>query len=264
MNTDELQLLRDFRSGVRDLDIAVFETLQPRGLVVRRRRRVKVAVAVAAAFVVLTGGAAALAVHFFGPSPAFTSGFSAFDRLPEAEWPSSMPRVGLEHQAAYLGLSTGEAEHRLRLLRTGLTLGPGRSVGRGELYVLLGTDGSGCIELTGEGAGCVLATNTRAMPGVLPAVFPGYPGQTPAFAAIVADDVNVIELDVSGKRKSLPIINNSVYADLDFVRACDTLAVVATYGDDSTRTLPIHNSVADSLAITGAGQAHETGPNCSN
>ncbi len=73
------------------------------------------------------------------------------------------------------------------------------------------------------------------MPGVLPGVFPGYPGQTPAFAAIVADNVKTVELAVRGKRTDLPILNNSVYADLDFVGACDTLAVVTTYRDGGTR-----------------------------
>ena len=68
-----------------------------------RRRR---AVVVFAASALAVGSAAgALAYRYLGPSPGFTAGVSAFERLPPAEWPSSMPRVALERAAAHVGLS---------------------------------------------------------------------------------------------------------------------------------------------------------------
>jgi hypothetical protein len=253
MTHDDLQLLRDFRRDVPAPDeetarriyrLATAAHPLRRGLFrLGWRRRPRLLVAVVAATLAVAGGASALAVHYLGPSPGFTAGFSSYDRLPPAAWPRSLPRVGLEHAAGYLGVSTTEFEQGLRLLRTGLTLGPGRSQGEGELYAYIGDDHTtACMFLTGQGGGCVNAANAPRVQGLMSHVLPGYPGQTPAAVAIVADNVKSVDLVINGESTSVPIVNNSIYADLNSLQAGDTIELHATYEDGSTWVYPLFNS----------------------
>jgi hypothetical protein len=209
----------------------------------RRARLITFVVATA----LLIGAASALAVHYLGPSPGFTAGFSAREDLPPADWPSNMPRAALEHQAAYMGVSTDEYLRNMRRLRTGLTLGPGRSRGQGELYAYIGDDGTACMFLTGQGGDCVNGRAAALPPfyGVDPSLYPGYPGQTPAVAAIVADNVTSVQLDVAGHTRPLDIINNSVYADLDGLEAGDTIEVRFTFANGACNTVPLPNPHGD-------------------
>jgi hypothetical protein len=213
----------------------------------RPRRRGLVAALVAAA--VIGGGATALAYHYLGPSPGFTAGFSAFDRLPSAV-PEPAPAVGLDHMAAYLGLTEAEAAQRWRLLQTGLTLGVNHSQGEGKLYGLIGDSGTACVVLVGQGGSCINAAAADSAPGVLYQVLPGYPGQTPAVVALVADNVDSVALVVSSQNRDIPIVNNSIYADLTGVQACDKLSLTVGYGDGSTRAFALHNSLDDESACT--------------
>ncbi|MGD0715720.1 MAG: hypothetical protein ABSB24_16265 [Gaiellaceae bacterium] len=186
----------------------------------------------------LAGGAGAIA-RYLGSSPGFTAGFSAFDRLPAATWPPSMDRVGLEHSAAYLGLTPAQAEKRLRVLQTGLTLGPGHTQGQGALYAFLGDNGTACVFLTGQGGTCLNEHYSPRFPGVLPMVLPGYPGETPALAAIVADNVSTVRLLVNGTARPLSIVNNSVYTSLKDIASDDTIALEADYADGASHVFPL-------------------------
>ncbi len=255
MTATELQLLVEFRNEVTPADDADAERIYALATAARRsssrligfraagRRRLVVAAVVAA--LAVAGAASALAFHYLGPSPGFSAGFSAFDQLPPASWPDSLPRVGLEHSAAYVGVTPEQFLQRLRLLRTGLTLGPGQSQDRGALYAYVSADGlTACMFLTGQTGSCFKADTASRIQGVLPQVNPGYPGQTPALTAIVADSVTSIELDISGRLTTLPIINNSVYADLAELRETDSVALRVTYDDGSTAQAPLLNPVA--------------------
>ena len=72
----------------------------------------------------------------------------------------------------------------------GLTLGPGRGQGEGELYAYIADDhATACMFVTGQGGGCVNAATAPRVQGVMSQVLPGYPGQTPAAVAIVVDNV---------------------------------------------------------------------------
>lgn len=199
------------------------------------------AVVIAAAVLIAAGvGATALAYRLLGPSPGFTAGVSSFERLPQAEWPSSMPRVALERSAPVVGLTPDEAEARLRLLQTNLRMGPGRSVGRGSLYAYPGRNGTACMFLTGQGGGCVTPAAVDFVPSVNAHVFPGYPGQTASIAGIVADNVRAVEVVVSdGRRWPVEIVNNSFYSDLEGVTAKDAVEIFVRYGDDSTKTITV-------------------------
>jgi hypothetical protein len=209
----------------------------------RPRRRILVAALVATA--AIGGGASALAYHYLGPSPGFTSGFSAFDRLPPEAPPPG--KQGLVFMASHLGLSDAEAAERWRLVQTGVTLGDGRSENRGKIYALLGNDGSACLLLLGQGGTCInKAATEHTSPGILPQILPGYPGQTPALVALVADNVDSVAISISDRTQSLPIINNSIYTDLTDMKPCDTLALNVTYDDSSTRSLDLTRHAAAS------------------
>jgi len=220
-------------------------------------------VTLVAALVVIAGAGGALAYRYLGPSPGFTAGFSAFDRLPSSQVPPSMPAVGIEHMAAYLGLTVGQAERRLRLLQSGLTLGSGRTQGQGKLYALVGENGTACMFLSGQGGTCLDAAHLADTNGVMAQVEPGYPGETPAVVALVADNVRTVSLEVNARGTTVPIVNNSVYADLDEVRPCDTIALGVTYDDGSSQLFPLHNPIGDVLSVTGPRTAKGSGPSCS-
>jgi hypothetical protein len=252
MTASELELLVEFRNEVPAPDEAAAERIY--GIATAARRpssrligfraagRRRLIVAVAAAALAVAGAASALAFHYLGPSPGFSAGFSAFDQLPPARWPGSVPRVALERSAAYVGVTPDQFLQRLRVLRTGLTLGPGGSQGQGELYAYVSGNGlTACMFLTGQSGTCFKADYAPHVHGVLPEINPGYPGQTPALMAIVADSVTSVELDVSGRPTTLPIINNSVYASLAGLRGADRVELHVTYDDGSTALAPLPN-----------------------
>jgi hypothetical protein len=197
----------------------------------------RVVVAVVAALVVAAGGTAAVAYHYLGPSPGFTAGLSTFDRLPPAEWPSSMHRIALERSAAAVGISTSEAEQRLRLLQTGLTLGPEQTQGQGSLYAFQERPGTACMFLTGQGGTCVTPQSVDYVQSVMWAVFPGYPGETPAIVALVADNVRRVEVDISGNTRSIAIVNNSVYADLTGQSTTANVSLIVHFADGTSKTI---------------------------
>jgi hypothetical protein len=244
-----LQLLVEFRNTVpmpddraadRIYELATVTRPSSPSVALRLARRPRFFVAAGVAALAVAGGASALAFHYLGPSPGFTAGFAAFDRLPPARWPNSVPRVALEHAAAYVDVSPDEFLGRLRLLQTGLTLGPGRTQGQGELYAYVGDDGrTACMFLTGQGGNCFRADHAQHVRGVLPLIDPGYPGQTPALMAIVADNVTSVELDVSGRLRGLELVNNSVYADLAGLQGTDRVALDVTYDDGNTAVVRV-------------------------
>jgi hypothetical protein len=183
--------------------------------------------------------------RLLGPSPGFTAGVSAFERLPRAEWPSSMPRVSLEHSAAAVGLSPDEAEAGLRLLQTNLRMGPGRSEGRGSFYAYPGPNGTACMFLIGQGAACITPGAIQFVPGAEAMVLPGYPGQTPAIAGLVADNVHTVEVVSNGRRWPVRIINNSFYSDLEGVTSNDAVEIDARYADGSAKNITVRPGQGD-------------------
>jgi hypothetical protein len=207
------------------------------------RRSVVVAVAAIAA---VTVGASAVAYRYLGPSPGFTAGISAFEELPRAEWPSSQGRIALERSAPVVGLTPAEAEERLRLLQTGLTLGPGRSEGEGSLYAYPGRNGTACIFLTGQGGSCVTPQAVEFVPSAQGMVFPGYPGQTDAAVGLVADNVRSVVVIAGDARWPVEIVNNSFYTDLPGITPEQAVSMEVRYADDSTRAITLRPGTGQS------------------
>jgi hypothetical protein len=247
MTDPTTEALRDFRADVPGPDMTTMSRCYRRAVGAERspsgrsarlsglKRRPRVLAAVLAAILGVTGGASALAIRYLGPSPGLRAGFSSFDSLPPAALPAFLSRQDLERHAAYIGVPTTEVQERLRLLQSGLPLGPGRTHGEGKLYGLIGENGTACLFLAGQIGTCVDEANAPHAPGVLTAVAAGYPGQTPAVVGIVADNVTNISLQRNGERRPVAIVNNSFYAELADMSAGERAVLHMQYADGTTR-----------------------------
>lgn len=209
----------------------------PRRLPTLRFGRRRVTIAAIAFAMAVAGTASAVAYHYLGPSPGFTAGISAFDRLPPVTAaPAGIPSVGLDRSAAYAGISPAQAVARLRLLQSGLS--------QGDLYAFEGDNGTVCVFLTGHFGKCLSSSNTRATEahaGVLATISPGYPNESPAVVAVVADNVAAVDLVIDGAARNIPIVNNSIYAELGGLKPTDTISLNVRYADNSERTFPLLN-----------------------
>lgn len=214
----------------------------------RRRGVVFVAVGVLAA----VGAASAVAYHYLGPSPGFTAGLSSLNKLPPVPWPSSVPKGGLANEAASTGLTPMQAEHRMRLAQSGLTLGQG-DVGDIDLYAFPGISGSACLFVTAPLSGgiCLPTSNVSnsALDGVAWAAWGGDGPRAPTgplgVFGLVADNVSGVEADISGMTRSIPILNNSFYADFDRITNQDSIKLIVRFDDGTARTLSAPNPYAD-------------------
>jgi hypothetical protein len=214
----------------------------------RRRSVVFVAVAVLAA----VGAASAVAYHYLGPSPGFTAGLSSLNKLPPVPWPSSVPKGGLTDEAASTGLTPRQAEQRMRLAQSGLSLGQ-EAVGDIDLYAFPGNSGSACLFVTAPLSGgiCLPASSVSnpAQDGVAWAAWGGDGPKTPtgplAVFGLVADNVSGVKVDISGTTHSIPILNNSFYADYDQITSKDSVKLIVRFDDGSTRNFTAPNPYGD-------------------
>jgi hypothetical protein len=196
-----------------------------------RDRRVIVAVAVVA--LLGAAGASAFAIYGSGPSPGLTAGVSSLDRLPR---PASLPDSVTSHLgqlASFVGISTADAEARMRRLRVDLP--------QGDLYAFRGTEGRICFILT---RGVSLCPNSASAgdPGVNWATSGGSPGEEAAVVAVVADNVSSVDVIAGDARTPVPIINNSIYATLPKLsQDPHFFSLSVSYRDGSQRELPLPN-----------------------
>jgi hypothetical protein len=218
-----------------------------RGLNWTRSWRRRSVVLVGVGFLAAVGAASAVAYHYLGPSPGFSAGLSSLDKLPPAPWPASLPRTALDNEAAATGLTPDEAAQRLRLVQTGLSLGRENVKGI-SLYAFQGKAGTGCIFITGPDASGICLpswmTDNPALDGVAFAVGGGRSIQTPGPLAVwglVADNVSGVETDISGVTHSVPIVNNSFYTGDDQITSKDTIELMVTFNDGTTRTFHLPN-----------------------
>jgi hypothetical protein len=209
----------------------------------RRRTAVAVSVAVLAA----VGAGSALAYHYLGPSPGFTAGLSGLNSLPTVPWPSTIPKDALPQLASATGLTASQAEQRMRLVQSGLSLG-NQVV---DLYAFPGEHGSACVFLTGSGGICLPTwmNNNPALDGVAWAAWGGNGPMAPTgplgVFGLVADNVSGVETDISGTTRSAPIIDNSFYANYDQITSTDTIKLIVRFDDGTTRTFRAPNPYTD-------------------
>jgi hypothetical protein len=218
----------------------------------RRRSVVLVAVAALAA----VGAASAVAYEYLGPSPGFTAGLSSLNKLPPVPWPSSVPKGGLANEAASTGLTPAQAEQRMRLAQSDLSLGQG-DVGDIDLYAFPGDSGSACLFVTAPLSGgiCLPTSNVSnpALDGVAWAAWGGDGPKTPTgplgVFGLVADNVTGVEADISGTTRSIPIVNNSFYADYNQITSKDSIKLIVRFDDGTTRRLTAPNPYGDNGPI---------------
>jgi hypothetical protein len=209
----------------------------------RRRTAVAVSVAVLAAL----GAGSALAYRYLGPSPGFTAGLSGLESLPTVPWPSSIPKDGLPQLASATGLTASQAEQRMRLVQSGLSLG-NQSV---DLYAFPGEGGSACVFVTGSGRICLPTwmTSNPALDGVAWAAWGGDGPMAPTgplgVFGLVADNVSRVEADISGTTRSIPIVNNSFYANYNQITNTASIKLIVHFDNGTTRTFYAPNPYAD-------------------
>ncbi|HZS30243.1 MAG TPA: hypothetical protein VFA37_03190 [Gaiellaceae bacterium] len=223
---------------------AVARATAPRPRPARSRRSV---VAVAVVALALIGAASAFAYHELSPSPGFTAGLSSLESLPTVPWPSSMPTDSLPQLASATGLTVDQAEHSLRLVQSGLTLGK-QTV---DLYAFPGKDGSACVYLVPQVGGICLPTwmhDNPALDGVAWAAWPGDGPMAPSgplgVFGLVADNVKSVAAEVGGTSRAIPIVDNSFYAGYDSIEGTDAIALTVTFDDGTTRTFHAPNPYA--------------------
>jgi len=227
------------------------------GLTRMRSWRRRTAVTVGVALLAAVGAGSALGYHYLAPSPGFSAGLSSLNNLPAVPWPSSLPTGGLPQEAAAVGLTSSQAEQRLRLAQSNLSLGKG-DVGDVSLYAFPGNSGSACLFVTGPLSGGIClpseATANPALDGVAWAAWgsDGPPTSSGPLAVIglVADNVSEVESEISGVTRSVPIVNNSFYVSYDQISASDTIRLILHYADGSTRSLSAPNPYGDNGPVT--------------
>jgi hypothetical protein len=62
---------------------------------------------------------------------------------------------------------------------------------------------------------------------------------------LVADNVSGVEADISGTIRSVPIVNNSFYADYNQITSKDSIKLIVQFDDGTTRTLHAPNPYGD-------------------
>lgn len=212
----------------------------------RRRTAVAVSVAVLAA----VGAGTAVAYHLLGPSPGFTAGLSSLDTLPPVPWPSSLPKEELPNLAKATGLTASQAEQRLRLLQSGLSLGKASGV---SLYAFPGNSGSACLFATGPlSGGTCLPTWMTSNPALDSVAWVAWGGDGPksttgplAVFGLVADNIHQVESEISGVTRNVPIVNNSFYTDYEQITNTDTIKLTVYFNDGTTRTYTAPNPYGD-------------------
>ena len=218
---------------------------------VRSRRSRRRVFALVAAGLAVAAATTAFAYHYLGPSPGFTAGLSALDNAPSASWPSNLPRTSLDFAAKATGLTPSQAAQRLRLLQSGLSLGQ-EHAGHVSLYGFQGNSGTGCLFLTGPASGAICLpssmTSNPALDGIAFGDQGGNSPQTPgplAVYGLAADNVRQVETDINGTTHTVPIVNNSFYADYPAVTSTDTISLTAHFDDGTARTFHLPNPYRD-------------------
>lgn len=173
----------------------------------RPARRTKIVGAVISLFVAVGGFGTAFAARYLTDPAGFPAGISALRTLPAVPLPESIPPVAVGAAAAYVGVPIENAETRLRRLRSG---------SQGDLYAFQAEDASVCLFLAPRLGTCLRADHFVRLnvPGVFPAISPGYPDEQPVLVAVVADDVRRAWVVTASDQQAASIRNNAIYATL--------------------------------------------------
>jgi len=208
----------------------------------RRAWRRRTAVAVTA--LVFAAAASAFAYRLLSPSPGFTAGLSGLESLPTVPWPSSIPTDSLPGLASATGLTPDQAEHSMRLVQSGLSLGT-QTV---DLYAFPGKRGSACVFLAPQVGGICLPVWMQSNPSLDGVAWAAWGGNAPmgpsgplGVFGLVADNVRSVQADVGGTTRDIPIVDNSFYAGYDSIANTDSIELVVAYDDGTTRTLHAPN-----------------------
>jgi hypothetical protein len=195
-----------------------------------RRARAATVVTVAAG---IAGGLFAAFATAHEPRDAdrggLSAGVSALDSLPAvASLPADVAQW-VEQSARDIGNDPARAKARVRKLRSGLGA-------RGSgLYAYREENGAICIDLTSQAASCPESID-NGPPGIEWIAAGGWASVPRNVVGLVSDDVARVALVASGVTRTVPIVNNAVFAELP---SDDSAELRLLFRDGSKRTITI-------------------------
>jgi hypothetical protein len=158
-----------------------------------------------------------------------SAGVSALDSLPAvASLPADVARW-VEQSARDIGNDPARAKARVRKLRSDL------GARRSDLYAYKEENGAICIDLTSQAASCPESAD-NGPPGIEWIAAGGWASVPRNVVGLVSDDVARVALVASGVTRTVPIVNNAVFAELPTDEPAELELV---FRDGSRRTLTI-------------------------
>jgi hypothetical protein len=158
-----------------------------------------------------------------------SAGVSALDSLPAvASLPADVAQW-VEQSARDIGNDPVRAKARVRKLRSGLGA-------RGsDFYAYREENGAICIDLTSQAASCPESAD-NGPPGIEWIAAGGWASVPRNVVGLVSDDVASVALVASGLARPVPIVNNSIFAEL---RSDEPAELQLRFRDGSKRTFTI-------------------------
>jgi hypothetical protein len=158
-----------------------------------------------------------------------SAGVSAVDALPAVG--SLPPDVAkwVAQSARDIGNDPARATRRVRKLRS--SLGARRS----DLYAYREENGAICLDLTSQAASCPESAD-NGPPGIDWISAGGWESIPRNVVGLVADSVRRVSLFADGTSRVVPIVNNSIFAELP---SDDSAELRLEFRDGSTRTVTV-------------------------
>jgi hypothetical protein len=158
-----------------------------------------------------------------------SAGVSAVDSLPVVTSLPSDVAQWVEQSAHDIGNDPARAKARVRRLRSGLGA-------RGsDLYAYKEENGAICFDLTTQAASCPESID-NGPPGIDWISTGGWASIPRNLVGLVSDDVVRVTLIGSGVTRPVPIVNNSIFAELPFD---DAARLQLVFRDGSKRAITI-------------------------
>jgi hypothetical protein len=158
-----------------------------------------------------------------------SAGVSAIDALPAVK--SLPPDVAkwVEQSARDIGNDPARARARVRKLR------PSLGARHSDVYAYKEENGAICIDLTSQAASCPESVD-NGPPGIDWISAGGWASVPRNVVGLVADDVARVSLVADGVTRTIPIVNNSIFAELP---SDDPAELQLEFRDGSKRTFTI-------------------------
>jgi hypothetical protein len=191
--------------------------------------RIAIAVAVVGLGVVLSVALATADTPRDADRGGMSAGVAAIDALPAV---ASLPPdvlAWVEQSARDMGNDPSQAKTRVRKLRSNL------GARHSDLYAYKEENGAICVDLTHQAALCPFRLDDGP-PGIDWFTAGGWESIPSSVVGLVADNVVRVSLLADGTSRTVPIVNNSIFAELPSAAPAE---LHLSFRDGSERTIAI-------------------------